>query len=247
MRFDRTLALLWGEDSTRVGRSGLTIADFVAAATAILDEHGADGLSMRAVAARLGVRTMATYIFGNKDDLVALAVDRIYREVYADGEQLGRLDWRAGLIEVARANRALGLAHPWLPELQLVRSLMGPCELAKRDRELAPLESTPLTDVEKDQVLTQLLLHVEGMTRIESILRRERDSTGLDDSQWWQAIMPTLEPVVDPNRFPLSMRIGLAAQDARHGQFWGDEAFEFGLHRLLDGIGVLIDRRSDST
>ncbi|MEV0350326.1 TetR/AcrR family transcriptional regulator C-terminal domain-containing protein [Nonomuraea sp. NPDC050680] len=243
MRFDSTLALLWGEDDKPVGRTGLTIADFIAAAIAILDEHGAAGLSMRAVAARLGVRTMATYTFGNKEELVALAVDRIYRDLYPGGEQLEGLDWRRGLTAVAHANRDLGLAHPWLYELQVVRSLMGPCELQKRDHELVPLESTPLADAEKDQVLTQLLLHVEGMTRMETMLRRERDATGLDDSQWWQAIMPTLMPVVDRRRFPLSSRVGLAAQAARQGRFWGEEAFEFGLDRLLDGIGVLIDRR----
>ncbi|WP_280512455.1 TetR/AcrR family transcriptional regulator [Nocardia farcinica] len=246
VRFDRTLALLWGEDATRVGRSGATIADFVAAATAILDEQGAEGLSMRAVANRLGVRTMATYTFGNKDDLVALVVDRAYRDMYPSDKRPGRLAWRPGLTEVAHANRALGLAHPWLHELQVVRSLMGPHELRKRDHELAPLESTPLSDVEKDQVLTQLLLHVAGMTRIENSLRRERDATGLDDAQWWQEVMPTLEPIAEGDPFPLAQRIGLAAQSARNGRFWTDEAFEFGLERLLDGIEVLIEKRSDS-
>ena len=239
MRFDRTLALLWGDDSTPVGRSGVTIADFVAAATAILDERGAAGLSMRAVASRLGVRTMATYTFGNKDDLIALVVDR---DMYPPRRR-PRLDWRRGLTDIARANRTLGLARPWLPDLQAVRSLMGPNELQKRERELVPLESTPLTDVEKDQVLTQVLLHVAGLARIETVLRREREESGLNDSQWWRAIMPTLEPVVDPQQFPMSVRVGLAAQDARGGEFWGDQAFQFGLDRLLDGIGVLIDGR----
>jgi AcrR family transcriptional regulator len=243
VRFDRTLALLWADDSKPVGRSGLTIADFVAAATAMLDERGATGLSMRAVASRLGVRTMAAYTFGNKDDLIALVVDRAYRDVYPPRRRPRSTDWRRGLTDVAHANRALGLAHPWLPDLQAVRSLMGPHEFQKRERELAPLEPTPLTDVEKDQVLTQVLLHVAGMTRIETSLRREREESGLNDSQWWRAIMPTLEPVVDPQRFPLSVRVGLAAQDARDGEFWGDEAFRFGLDRLLDGIGVLIESR----
>lgn len=243
MQFDRTLTLLWGDDSRTVGRSGVTIADFVAAATALLDERGAEGLSMRAVAGRLGVRTMATYTFGNKDDLIALVVDRTYRDVHPPRTRRRKVDWRRDLTEIAHANRKLGLAHPWLPDLQAVRSLMGPCEFQKREHELAALESTPLSDVEKDQALTQLLLHVTGTTRIETALRREREATGLDDSQWWRAVMPTLEPVVDPARFPLSVRIGLAAQEARDGEFWGEEAFRFGLDRLLDGIGVLIEAR----
>jgi hypothetical protein len=147
------------------------------------------------------------------------------------------------LTDIARANRALGLAHPWLSDLQSVRSLMGPHELQKREHELVPLESTPLTDVEKDQVLTQVLLHVTGLTRIETALGREREESGLNDSQWWRAMMPDLETYADPQQFPTSVRVGLAAQDAHDGEFWGDQAFEFGLDRLLDGIGVLIDGR----
>lgn len=242
MRFDRTLALLWADDSKPVGRSGLTIADFVRASTAILDEDGAAGLSMRAVATRLGVRTMATYNFGNKDDLIALVVDRAYRDMSASPAE-GAGDWRQGLNDVAHANRRLGLAHPWLSDLQAVRSLMGPYELGKRERELAPLEDTPLSDVEKDQVLTQVLLHVSGATHAEAALRRERAESGLSDAEWWRAVMPTLEPVVDPQQFPLAVRIGRAAQAARAGEFWGEEAFQFGLDRLLDGVGVLIESR----
>src|SRR4051794_29036412 len=82
MRFQRAVTLLWGDDAAPVGRTGLTVADFVAAATAVLDESGVAGLSMRAVAARLGVRTMAAYNFGHKDDLVALVVDRVHQDMY---------------------------------------------------------------------------------------------------------------------------------------------------------------------
>jgi len=75
------------------------------------------------------------------------------------------------------------------------------------------------------------------------VLRRERAETGLTDPQWWKAVMPTLEPVVDPQQFPLAVRVGLASQSARGGEFWGEQAFQFGLDRLLDGIGVLIENR----
>ncbi len=240
MRFDQTLALLWGDDSTRVGRSGLTIADFIAAATALLDETGVGGLSMRAVAERLDVRTMAAYSFGKKEDLLALVTDRVYRETYASDAE--PTDWRTGLTEVARANRRLILAHPWLPELETPRSLMGPCEMLKRDRELRPLEGTRLTDNDRDRVLTQLLLHVSGTTRVEAALQRERSESGLTDDQWWRVVMPILENLADPKRFPIAARVGLAAQAARNGETWGDATFEFGLERLLDGFATLIAR-----
>ncbi|MEV0110681.1 TetR/AcrR family transcriptional regulator [Nocardia sp. NPDC050799] len=244
MRFEQTLALLWGDDSKRVGRSGLTIADYITTATALLDETGAGGLSMRAVAERLGVRTMAAYSFGNKEDLVALIVDRVCREAYPSGAGPRAGNWRTGLAEVAHANRRLELAHPWLPELQTVRSLMGPCELRKRDLELHPLESTGLSDLEKDQVLTQLLLHVSGTTRIETALQRERADSGLTDDQWWRVVMPILESIADPAEFPIAARVGLAVQADRNGQLWGEATFGFGLERLLDGFATLIARHT---
>ena len=55
--------------------------------------------------------------------------------------------------------------------------------------------------------------------------------------------MPQLERVVDPRRFPLTARVGQAVTKERHGEFWGDKAFRFGLERLLDGIEALISRR----
>lgn len=241
MRFDQTLTLLWGDDSQAVGRSGLTVADFITAATAVLDKAGTTGFSMRAVAERLGVRTMAAYSFGKKEDLLALVVDRLYRDTYADGEEPTAADWRRGLTAVAEANRRQGALHPWLVELQTVRSLMGPWEMRKRDLELTPLESTGLTDDERDRMLTVLLLHVAGATRVASAVQRERAESGLTDDQWWRVVMPILERLADPATFPIAARVGLATQATRGGSPWGGAVYEFGLACLLDGFADLIE------
>jgi len=244
LRLEQTLELLWGDDSRPVGRSGSTIADFVRAATQLLDEGGAAALSVRAVAERLGVRTMAVYSFGDKDSLVALVVDRSYQGLYSDAPALGHLHWRAGLSQVAATNRDLYRAHPWLLDLQPVRSLMGPWELRKRDQELACLEAMPLDDVERDHIITQLLLLVAGVTRAQLTLLGEQERSGLGDTEWWGTVLPALTPVVDPVRFPRAVRVGAAAQAARDGEFWSEAGFTFGVDRLLDGIGHLIASRA---
>jgi AcrR family transcriptional regulator len=241
MHFGRTVALLWEDDSRAVGRSGLTVADYITSAREILDAEGAAGFSMRIVAERLGVRPMAAYSFGKKEDLLALVVDRTYRETYQARSEIDTAHWRTGLTDVANANRELQLAHLWLPELASPRSLMGPCELRKRDIELRPLEATNLSDVDKDRVLTQLLMHVSETTRIDNALSRERTTSGLGDEQWMQVVMSIAESVADPTKFPVAARIGVAAQAARGGVQGGQEAFEFGLARLLDGFAALID------
>lgn len=239
----QTMALLWSSHSRTVGRTGLTINDFVAAAIDLAAKEGANALSMRAIAARLGVRAMATYSFApSKADLTALMVDHAYRDLYAAAPpSVG--DWRNGLRHVAETNRALHLAHPWLQQLQAARSPMGPHEVRKHEIELAPLDGIGLSDFEMDQTLAQLLNYAIQAGRVEAHLLAERRDSGLDDGEWWVEAMPVLARVIDPKRFPLTARVGLAATEARKGQFWNDEAFAFGLERLLDGIALLIEQR----
>ena len=107
--------------------------------------------------------------------------------------------------------------------------------------ELKPLESTGLTDDERDQMLTVLLLHVSGATRVASAVQRERVESGLTDDQWWRVVMPILERLADPAKFPIAARVGLATQATRGGSPWGGAVYAFGLARLLDGFADLIE------
>jgi AcrR family transcriptional regulator len=60
------------------GRVTLTPADFVAAATAFVDEHGLDALTMRSLGEQLGVDPTALYRhFPSKDSLISAVVDQM--------------------------------------------------------------------------------------------------------------------------------------------------------------------------
>lgn len=239
-----TIALLWSDHGRPVGRSGLAINDFVAAAIELARTEGLEALSMRAIAGRLGVRTMATYSFApSKAALLALMVDHAYRGLYPDGPLPRDIGWRDGLTRVAEVNRDLVLAHPWLQAARPARSPMGPHEIQKNEIELTVLEGIGLSDFEMDQALAAVLNHAAHAAGLESQLLAERQSTGLGDPEWWGEAMPQLARVLDPKRFPLTARVGQAATRERHGAFWGDKAFRFGLERLLDGIEALVDRR----
>jgi len=239
-----TIALLWSDHARRVGRSGLTINDFVAAATALVRAEGLESLSMRTIATRLGVRTMATYSFApSKAALLALMVDQAYRDLYPAGVLPHGRDWRLGLTRVAEANRGLFLANAWLAAARLARSPMGPYEIQKNEVELAVLEDIGLSDFEMDQTLAAVLNQAAHAAALESGLLAEREKTGLGDLEWWREAMPQLERVVDPHQFPLAARVGQAATAARQGEFWGEQAFRFGLERLLDGIEALVVAR----
>jgi TetR/AcrR family tetracycline transcriptional repressor len=82
----------------------------VAAAFAQLEEDGLEGLSMRRVAARLGVQAPALYWHvGDKAELLGLMARDIYARAYAGvGEAR---DWRAWLAAFGRALRASFAAH----------------------------------------------------------------------------------------------------------------------------------------
>ncbi|HEY7147609.1 MAG TPA: TetR/AcrR family transcriptional regulator C-terminal domain-containing protein [Streptosporangiaceae bacterium] len=92
---------------------GLTKASIVAAALGLLDEVGLDGLTVRAVAARLGVQAPALYWHvRSKQDLLDEMATQIWQGI---GEQLAALPpdlgWRQEMIAFASITRRTLLAH----------------------------------------------------------------------------------------------------------------------------------------
>jgi TetR/AcrR family transcriptional regulator, tetracycline repressor protein len=86
---------------------GLTKAGIVAAALDALDETGLDGLTVRVVAARLGVQPPALYWhFGSKQDLIDEMATQIWRQVTAGLKTLpADIGWDAGMTAFARITR----------------------------------------------------------------------------------------------------------------------------------------------
>jgi AcrR family transcriptional regulator len=241
----RSVALLWRErERPKRGRKPkLTVDAVIAAAIELADEAGIAALSMRALAERLEVGTMTLYTHvPGKAELVDLMVDTVLGET-ARPQELPD-GWRARLELVARENAALFHRHPWLLEVITFRPPMGPGVLAKYDFELRALEGVGLRDVEMDSVLTLVIGYVQSAARValEATLVEQR--TSLTDEEWWQAQAPLLEEVIDAGQFPIADRVGTAAAIAYGGLWDPDHTFEFGLERVLDGIGVLIEARA---
>jgi hypothetical protein len=70
----------------------------------------------------------------------------------------------------------------------------------------------------------------------------ERESA-MSDEQWWEANAPLLACVFDEAKYPTAARVGTAAGAAHRDAYNPTHAYEFGLQRVLDGLGVLIERR----
>jgi AcrR family transcriptional regulator len=244
----RTLELLWGttrpSGPRRGPRPALTVPEVVRAAIAIADRDGLEALTMRRLARALGVGPMALYTYvPGKAELLDLMLDAVYLEM-PRATPTG--DWRRRLTAVAHDNRALFEAHPWAATLSSSRPPLGPGLMAKYEHELSALQDSGLDDVATDAALTFLLDFVRSSALAAQQARAARSESGMTDEQWWEANGPLLARVLDPGAYPTAARVGAAAGAAQGGAYSPDHAWEFGLERLLDGLGALIERRSSA-
>ncbi|MBA9003596.1 TetR/AcrR family transcriptional regulator [Thermomonospora cellulosilytica] len=205
----------------------------VAAAVAVLDAEGHRGLSMRRIAADLGVTAGSLYWYVNgKDDLLELALDHVLGEVRADPEEP---DWRRALGDLARSQRAMLLRHRWvLPELA-VRPNLGPNALALAETGLGLLARAGFADADLDAAMAALNDHVVGAVIAEiswrDALARMRDTgTG-----WAEQAADHLRRVSE--RHPLLAR-RMAATREIDVERESVRRFEFALQCLLDGLAA---------
>ncbi|MEO3819316.1 TetR/AcrR family transcriptional regulator [Plantactinospora sp. B24E8] len=248
----RSMELLWGvPDRPRRGpKPKLTVARIVQAAIGIADADGLAGLSMRRVAEQLGVTAMSLYTYvPGKGELLDVMLDTVYGEDLtpdpppADG---GAADWRARLERLTRQNYERYRRHPWLLQVASSRPVLGPNLMARWNQELVAVEGLDLTDVEMDLVITLLADYVHGAVRGAVEAAQAEQRTGMTDEQWWSSYAPLLEQVFDAERFPVAARVGQTTGEEYQAATDPARSFEFGLQRVLDGIGVLIQTRVGS-
>ena len=236
------MRLLWRDPAVipRHGpRQGLTIDRIAKAATALADADGLDAVTMRRLAGNLGVvpMTLYTYVPG-KAELLDLMLDSAY-------QRMPRTDtsgqpWRGRVAAVAAENRALFEAHPWATAITTGRPPLGPGLMAKYEHELSALDGLGLDDIQVDAALTHLLAFVQGWARAAADTQATREDTAMDEEQWWAASGPLLEKVLDPQAYPLAVRVGTAAGTAHRAAYDPQHAYDFGLQMILDGLAALI-------
>ena len=224
----RTLQLLWDEPRRPAAR-GLSRERIVAAAVEIADAEGLGALSMARLAERLGSAPMSLYRHvANKDELLAFMLDA------APGPppELPAGGWRPALEAWARALRGVYYAHPWILQVTAGRPPLDPGQLAWLDRGLAALDGTPLTQGDRFEALMAVLYFVRGEAQIGAVLlpgEPDADYAGLIAHFVRRERMPALAAAVEA---------GIFAEEPGEG----DDSFEFGLTRVLDGVNVLLTR-----
>src|SRR5947207_1084552 len=93
-------------------RRPLDRPQIVHAALALLDEVGLDGLTMRHLAERLGIKAASLYRHvRDKEELLVLLADEISGETPTVGEGPPGQEWQERLVDLARRYRHVLLAH----------------------------------------------------------------------------------------------------------------------------------------
>ncbi|MFG3053474.1 TetR/AcrR family transcriptional regulator C-terminal domain-containing protein [Kitasatospora sp. NPDC048239] len=211
----------------------------IRASLELADAEGLAALSMRAVAARLGVSPMSPYRYvAGKEDLVLLTADAAFGEAsYPDVPPAG---WRPRLELGARTLWSLFRRHPWLAHLSPVtRPKLLPNLMTHAEWALAALDGHGL------DAPAMLDVHVLFYSYIEGIavnLERETQAqavTGVTEDQWMEHQAPALGALADSGRFPVFSRLVAGLENGYDLDL--DGLFEFGLATLLDGLALRIE------
>ncbi|GAA3198405.1 TetR/AcrR family transcriptional regulator C-terminal domain-containing protein [Dactylosporangium siamense] len=215
----------------------LTRARIVATAIGIADTEGIAEVSMRRIAAELGVATMSLYSHvPSKDDLTLFMID------FAVGTMPLPVPpppgWRNRLELAARLLWRVCRRHPWLaPTMSLTRPQPAMNGLRFTEWVLAALDGTPLSMSDRLHVHLLLFSYVRGLaTGLEAEADAQRE-TGITGNEWMDRgfggaelppDVPFFEQLVELDNFDLDL----------------DRLFGFGLDRLLDGLAVYLDTRT---
>ena len=209
---------------TRAPRHTLNHEVIVERALAVLDERGPDGLTVRGLAAELGVGPMALYTyFRSKDELLDAVRDQVLRglaNAQADG------DWSDRLRAIGTNLYRLLVAHPTLIHLFATRSLAGHEAAEATEAQLAALRDAGFDRVTAARAHLTLLHHALGAATWEVQLNAGRGDE--DSNQRRQASLEAMS--VD--RYPTI--VDLAGELV--GDAVGEEQFASGLDLILVGL-----------
>ncbi|MEU1309095.1 TetR/AcrR family transcriptional regulator C-terminal domain-containing protein [Streptomyces cinnamoneus] len=224
----------------RAADGELTQERIVRAAVAIADAEGLAALSMRGVAARLGVAAMSPYRHvTSKDDLVFLMADAVLAEMsYPRDAPSG---WRGRLERGARALWAVHRAHPWLAQIApLTRPLALPHLIAYSDWMLGALDGHGLDPATMFNLNALIYSYVQG-TAVQ--LEREaqaQSATGLSEEQWMDSQAAAFDALVASGAYPAFTKVVGSFGESGYDLDL-DAVFELGLTSMLDGLAALID------
>ena len=251
-----SMAMLWRTPSTGPERTGpgprpaLSVDAIVKAAIEIADHDGLMGLSMKAVAERLGRSAMALYTYvPGKSVLIDLMYDGAHAELPGGYDTSG--GWRAAVTAWARDLVAFYVRHPWIPQVSFARPALGPNEQQLVEALVRILRETGLPASVLRRVVSVLIHFVRGIAQTVAESRLAATATGTSDLEWWSTRSAQLRKVAPDfaSRFPMSAWLATPEceepprdDSAPYLEREAEATLAAGLSILLDGVEATVTR-----
>ena len=213
-----------GEANT--SRRVLTRERVVAEGLTVISADGAQALSMRALAARLGVVPGALYRHvRNKEQLYDLILDAVLAEV--DCQVDPAQPWTAQIAALAHRLRAVLEDRPGVAALLKIRDPLSPASLALAEAFLAPLLAAGLPGREAAAAFRLIYDYTLGFAIADPTSPAEQRLRDAATKEQLQAFLRALPA----SRFPALAAHGIHAWSADR-----DQRFGSGLDTLLRGL-----------
>ena len=203
------------------GRPAVPLERIVTTALQIVDEQGADALSMRTLAQRLDSGTATLYRhFAGRADVVAHVVDRVFGSVDLDTAKLSTMTWQEA-CKAAAHSMFDALCRHWNVTPLLADDVpIGPNALVVRERMIAFLLDNGFPPALAARSYATLARYILGFAiQLPSI------GGDLDDNR-----LAKIFHDLDPGQFPATVKVADSLPVPL------EDEFSFGLDLIIDGL-----------
>ncbi|GAA1055197.1 TetR family transcriptional regulator [Agromyces luteolus] len=202
----------------------------MAEAVRLADRDGADGLSMRRLAAELGLGAMSLYHYvANKDELLDAMIDVVFEEIELPPDDT---DWQSAMRRRAVSARQVLARHPWAIGLIESRTSPGPANLRHREAVTACLRRAGFPVLMATHANWVLDSYVYGFALQESSLPFDTADELAELAE------DVFLPQLPPDEFPYLNESAAALVAAGYDPA---EEFSFGLDLVLAALEPLRD------
>jgi AcrR family transcriptional regulator len=211
------------------GRPAIALDRIVSTALEIVDEQGAEALSMRALAQRLDSGTATLYRhFSGRADVVAHVIDRVFGTAEVDVAALSALPWPEACKAAARSMFDALQQHKNVTPLLVGTVPVGPNALAAREQMIAFLLASGFSPDLAARSYALVSRYVLGFA-----IQLTGTRTGLDDVS-----LARMFHDLDASQFPATVAV------ADHLPVPFDEEFDFGLELIVNGLASALTHQT---
>ncbi len=206
-------------------RSPLTRERILQTAVQLADESGIDALSMRSLAAAVGVEAMSLYNHvKNKDDILDGMVELVAAKI--EVPTLGG-DWKSAMRRRAISAHQILMQHPWATMLIVSRANVGPAMLRYVDATIGCLREAGFSYQKADYAWNAIDSHIYGFTL-------QKLNFPFAPEEYAEAAKGFIH-LIPEDQFPYLNGMARQVIDGKHD---GLQDFEFGLNLILDSLDV---------